>query len=101
MAATIPTKRLNGNSRYPYRHTPTNGSTHTDIETGETFSYDTYEQTDGTLFEPDAAKEQALFAQLWDWEPSEYNDMVVASQLLFNHFGCNQNAEESGRRGRS
>lgn len=56
----------------------------TDIETGETFSYDTYEQTDGTLFEPDAAKEQALFAQLWDWEPSEYNDMVVASQLLFN-----------------
>lgn len=56
----------------------------TDIETGETFSYNTYEQTDGTLFEHDAAKEQALFAQLWDWEPSEYNDMVVASQLLFN-----------------
>jgi hypothetical protein len=56
----------------------------TDIETGETFSYNTYEQTDGTLFEPDAAKEQELFAQLWDWEPSEYNDMVVASQLLFN-----------------
>ena len=56
----------------------------TDIETGETFNYNTYEQTDGTLFEPDAAKEQALFAQLCDWEPSEYNDMVVASQLLFN-----------------
>ena len=56
----------------------------TDIETGETFSYNTYEQTDGTLFEPDAAKEQALFAQLCEWEPSEYNDMVVASQLLFN-----------------
>lgn len=56
----------------------------TDIETGETFSYNTYEQSDETLFEPDAAKEQALFAQLWDWEPSEYNDMVVASQLLFN-----------------
>ena len=57
----------------------------TDIETGETFRYNTYEQTDGTLFEPDAAKEQALFAQLWDWEPSEYNDMVVASQSLFNN----------------
>lgn len=56
----------------------------TDIETGETFSYNTYEQTDGTLFEPDAAKEQALFAQLCEWEPSEYNDMVAASQLLFN-----------------
>ena len=56
----------------------------TDIETGETFSYNTYEQTDGTLFKPDAAKEQALFAQLCDWEPSEYNDMVVASQLLFD-----------------
>lgn len=56
----------------------------TDIETGETFSYNTYEQSDETLFEPDAAKEQALFAQLCDWEPSEYNDMVAASQLLFN-----------------
>lgn len=57
----------------------------TDIEIGETFSYNTYEQTDGTLFERNVAKEQALFAQLWDWEPSEYNDMVVASQLLFNN----------------
>ena len=56
----------------------------TDIETGETFSYNTYEQSDETLFEPDAAKEQALFAQLCDWEPSEYSDMLVASQLLFN-----------------
>ena len=57
----------------------------TDIETGETFSYNTYEQADGTLFERNVAKEQALFAQLWDWEPSEYNDMVVASQSLFNN----------------
>lgn len=56
----------------------------TDIETGETFYYNTYEEADGTLFERNVAKEQALFAQLWDWEPSEYNDMVVASQLLFN-----------------
>ena len=57
----------------------------TDIETGETFYYNTYEEADGTLFERNVAKEQALFAQLWDWEPSEYNDMVVASQSLFNN----------------
>ena len=57
----------------------------TDIETGETFSYNTNEQADRTLFERNVAKEQALFAQLCDWKPSEYNDMIVASQSLFNY----------------